>query len=96
MTEESYPEKEQKRLEKLRRARAQHGWNEAWLEHNDKADQDAGRKNKLRPRPQQQLDLRAKLIDELKDTYETLELVQKNMIAIANKFFKASKKSRGW
>ena len=45
----SDPELEQKRLEKLRRARSQHGWQELWLTYNDRADAAAGRARDRHP-----------------------------------------------
>ena len=38
MEEEADPEREEKRQDKLRRARAQGGWDEAFLHYNDMAD----------------------------------------------------------
>ena len=43
MAEEADPEREQKRQEKLQRAKAQAAWREEWLVFNDQADRAAGR-----------------------------------------------------
>ena len=45
------PELEEKRLEKLRRARSQHGWQERWLLYNDRADAAAARARDRHPVP---------------------------------------------
>ena len=42
---------EQKRLDKLSRARAQAGWHEDWLLYNDRADKAAGRARERHPVP---------------------------------------------
>ena len=51
MQEETGPEKERKRLEKLERARSQAGWSEEWLHYNDCADRVAGRARDRFPVP---------------------------------------------
>ena len=60
----SDPDAEEKRLAKLRRARAQQGWQEEWLLHNDRADKAAGRARQRHPVPTAAVD-RVKRVGKL-------------------------------
>ena len=51
MVAETDPEREEKRQEKLQRAKAQRGWHEEWLVYNEHADKAAGRAKNRHPVP---------------------------------------------